>query len=92
METKLLKPNEETISLACELLKRGGGLFGSAEKTGSIGVITINLARLGYIHRGNREGLFREFVSFVNDEEGTPIYENTYQYAILKKEWKQNNQ
>lgn len=35
-----------------------------------------------------REGLFREFVSFVKDEEGNPIYENTYQYAILKKEWK----
>ena len=34
-----------------------------------------------------REGLFQEFVSFVNDAEGNPIYENTYQYAILKKEW-----
>ena len=34
-----------------------------------------------------REGFFREFVSFVNDAEGNPIYENTYQYAILKKEW-----
>ena len=34
-----------------------------------------------------REGLFREFVSFVKDENGDPIYENTYQYAILKKEW-----
>jgi ribonucleoside-triphosphate reductase len=43
-----------------ELLKRGGGLFGSAEKTGSIGVVTINLARLGYTHKGDREGLFRE--------------------------------
>ncbi len=43
-----------------ELLKRGGGLFGSAEKTGSIGVVTINLARLGYTHRGDREGLFTE--------------------------------
>jgi len=43
-----------------ELLKRGGGLFGSAEKTGSIGVVTINLARLGYIYKGNKEGLFRE--------------------------------
>ena len=43
-----------------ELLKRGGGLFGSAEKTGSLGVITINLARLGYLHKGDREGLFRE--------------------------------
>jgi RimJ/RimL family protein N-acetyltransferase len=34
------------------------------------------------------EGLFMEFISFVNDEKGNPIYENTYQYAILKKEWK----
>ena len=34
-----------------------------------------------------REGLFREFVSFVNDADGNPIYENTLQYAILKKEW-----
>ena len=34
----------------------------------------------------HREGLFREFVSFVNDADGNPIYENTYQYAILKKE------
>src|SRR5690554_2870553 len=31
-----------------ELLKRGNGLFGSAEQTGSVGVVTINLARLGY--------------------------------------------
>ncbi len=43
-----------------ELLKRGGGLFGSAEKTGSIGVVTINLSRLGYTHRGDRDGLFTE--------------------------------
>lgn len=43
-----------------ELLKRGGGLFGSAEKTGSIGVFTINLARLGYLHKGDRDGLFTE--------------------------------
>ena len=35
-----------------------------------------------------REGLFKEFVSFVNNPDGTPLYENTYQYAILKKEWK----
>ncbi len=34
-----------------------------------------------------REGLFMEFISFVNDPDGTPHYENTYQYAILKKEW-----
>ena len=34
-----------------------------------------------------KEGFFREFVSFVNDADGNPIYENTVQYAILKKEW-----
>ena len=37
-----------------------------------------------------REGLFMEFVSFVNNPDGTPLYENTMQYAILKKEWKAN--
>ena len=35
-----------------------------------------------------REGMFMEFVSFINDEDGNPIYENTIQYAILKKEWR----
>lgn len=35
-----------------ELVKRGNGLFGSAEQTGSIGVVTINLARLGFLFRG----------------------------------------
>ncbi len=49
-----------------ELLKRGGGLFGSAEKTGSLGVITINLARLGYLHKGDREGLFRELQTLLD--------------------------
>ena len=34
-----------------------------------------------------REGLFRSFVSFVNDANGKPVYENTIQYAILKHEW-----
>ena len=37
-----------------------------------------------------REGLFHEFVTFVNDDNGEPIYENTYQYAILKREWEQD--
>jgi ribonucleoside-triphosphate reductase len=36
-----------------ELKKRGGGLFGSAEMTGSIGVVTINAARIGYLHHEN---------------------------------------
>ncbi|RXI24939.1 ribonucleoside triphosphate reductase [Aliarcobacter trophiarum] len=41
-----------------ELLKRGGGLFGSAEMTGSIGVVTINMARLGYLYKNNTKGLY----------------------------------
>ncbi|MBK1686157.1 ribonucleoside triphosphate reductase [Rubrivivax gelatinosus] len=40
-----------------ELLKRGNGLFGSAEQTGSLGVVTINCARLGYLHAGDEAGL-----------------------------------
>ncbi len=43
-----------------ELLKRGGGLFGSAEMTGSIGVVTINMARLGYLFADDEEALFTE--------------------------------
>ncbi|HEX6530170.1 MAG TPA: ribonucleoside triphosphate reductase, partial [Burkholderiales bacterium] len=34
-----------------ELLKRGNGLFGSAEQTGSLGVVTINCARLGFVFK-----------------------------------------
>ena len=40
-----------------ELLKRGNGLFGSAEQTGSLGVVTINCARLGYVHKGDEAAL-----------------------------------
>ncbi len=58
-----LKPNM-IRSMCCrlqldlrELLKRGNGLFGSAEQTGSLGVVTINCARLGYLHAGDEAGL-----------------------------------
>ena len=43
-----------------ELLKRGNGLFGSAEMTGSIGVVTLNMARLGYRFGGDRGSLLAE--------------------------------
>jgi len=43
-----------------DLLKRGNGLFGSAEMTGSIGVVTINCARLGYLARGDRKEFFTQ--------------------------------
>ncbi len=34
-----------------------------------------------------KEDEFKEFVSFINNPDSTPKYENTLQYAILKKEW-----
>ena len=34
-----------------------------------------------------KEGEFKEFISFVKNPDGTPHYENTFQFAILKKEW-----
>lgn len=43
-----------------ELRRRGGGLFGSAEMTGSIGVVTLNLGRLGYTCAGDKKKLFKE--------------------------------
>ncbi|UNG19652.1 ribonucleoside triphosphate reductase [Stutzerimonas zhaodongensis] len=58
-----MQPNQ-VRSMCCrlqldvrELLKRGGGLFGSAEQTGSLGVVTVNCARLGYLHSGDWPGL-----------------------------------
>ncbi len=33
------------------------------------------------------EGLFKEFISFRQDDKGTPVFENTLQYALLRKEW-----
>ena len=70
-ENGKLVPNDEAYkpghvrSMCCrlqldlrELLKRGGGLFGSAEMTGSIGVVTINMARLGFLYKQDKESLF----------------------------------
>ena len=82
-----LIPNEEAYkpghvrSMCCrlqldlrELLKRGGGLFGSAEMTGSIGVVTINMARLGYLYAGEEKKLFARLTKLME-----------YAYATLEK-------
>jgi len=49
-----------------ELLKRGNGLFGSAEMTGSIGVVTINCARIGYLAKGNKQEFFSRIDTLLN--------------------------
>ena len=66
-----LKPNM-VRSMCCrlqldlnELLKRGNGLFGSAEQTGSLGVVTINCARLGYAHQNDKAGLYEQLDSLL---------------------------
>ena len=53
---------EDAVSMCCrlrldttELRKRGGGLFGSNPLTGSIGVFTINLSRIGYLSKSESE-------------------------------------
>lgn len=55
---------EDARSMCCrlrldnrELYKRGGGLFGAYPLTGSIGVVTLNLPRLGYLAK-NKADLF----------------------------------
>ena len=60
-----MKPNH-IRSMCCrlqldlrELLKRGNGLFGSAEQTGSVGVVTVNCARLGHEHASDEAALLR---------------------------------
>jgi ribonucleoside-triphosphate reductase len=56
-----LDPND-VRSMCCrlqldkrELRKRGGGLFGSDELTGSVGVVTINLPRIGFLSKGRAD-------------------------------------
>ncbi|MDO5672916.1 MAG: ribonucleoside triphosphate reductase [Actinomycetaceae bacterium] len=54
-----------------ELLKRGNGLFGSAEQTGSVGVVTVNLARLGYLYKGDEAGLMARLDELIDLGSGT---------------------
>jgi anaerobic ribonucleoside-triphosphate reductase len=60
-----MKP-EETRSMCCrlrldltELIKRGGGYFGANALTGSVGVITLNMARIGYLAKSKKSFLNR---------------------------------
>lgn len=60
---------EDARSMCCrlridnrELQKRGGGLFGASPLTGSIGVVTVNMPRLGYL-AADEEEFFRRLES-----------------------------
>ena len=56
----------DALSMCCRLridvgeLKRKGGLFGANPLTGSMSVVTLNFPRLGYLHKNDEEGFFKE--------------------------------
>jgi ribonucleoside-triphosphate reductase (formate) len=63
---------EDARSMCCrlrldnrELRKRGGGLFGANPLTGSIGVVTINLPRIGYLSK-TKKSFFKKLENIIN--------------------------
>lgn len=65
-----------------ELRHRNGGLFGSGDSTGSIGVVTINLPRIAYESKGNKEMFFTMLDKYLE------ISKNSLE---IKREWLQKN-
>jgi len=66
-----MKP-EDVRSMCCrlrlnnkELARKGGGLFGANPLTGSIGVVTINLPRIGFLSKSKKE--FKEKLGHLMD-------------------------
>ena len=83
-----LKPNM-IRSMCCrlqldlrELLKRGNGLFGSAEQTGSVGVVTINCARLGYLFKHDKEHLY-ERLSYLLELAKTSLEISEKKFSVI---------
>jgi anaerobic ribonucleoside-triphosphate reductase len=78
---------EDARSMCCrlrldnrELLKRGGGLFGANPLTGSIGVVTINLPRIGYLAKNERE-----FFSALDDKVRIGVESLIIKRKVLEK-------
>lgn len=83
-----MKP-EDARSMCCrlrldltQLQKRNGGLFGSGDSTGSIGVVTINLPRIAYNNKNNKEGFYAELDRILNVAKES---------LEIKREWLQEN-
>ena len=78
---------EDARSMCCrlrldnrELLKRGGGLFGANPLTGSIGVVTINLPRIGYLSENEED-----FFSRLKDKIHLAVESLTIKRKVLEK-------
>lgn len=65
-----------------ELRHRNGGLFGAGDSTGSIGVVTINLPRLGYENKGNADGFYQALDTYLD------IAKDSLE---IKREWLRKN-
>lgn len=65
-----------------ELRHKNGGLFGAGDSTGSIGVVTINLPRIGYLTKGSKEAFFARL-----DE----MLEISKRSLEIKRAWLQEN-
>lgn len=65
-----------------ELRKRNGGLFGAGDSTGSIGVVTINLPRIGYETKGDEKKFFEELDKYLVIAKDS---------LVMKRIWLQKN-
>lgn len=80
---------EDVRSMCCrlrldlsELRHRNGGLFGAGDSTGSVGVVTINLPRLGYENKGDKESFYKQLDKYLD------IAKESLE---IKRDWIQNN-
>lgn len=69
-----------------ELLKRNGGLFGSGDSTGSIGVVTINLPRLAYLSAHDKDDFFYMLENYMDiARDSLEIKRNYLNEEVLQK-------
>lgn len=80
---------EDIRSMCCrlslnlkELRKRNGGLFGSGDSTGSIGVVTINLPRIAYESKEDREQFFKKLDYYLDVAKKS---------LVMKRDWLEKN-
>lgn len=65
-----------------ELRHRNGGLFGAGDSTGSIGVVTLNLPRIGYENKGDLDGFYKSLDYYLNLAKDS---------LEIKRKWLQEN-
>lgn len=65
-----------------ELRRRNGGLFGAGDSTGSIGVVTVNLPRIGYENRGDLNGFYKALDYYLGVAKDS---------LVIKRNWLQKN-